>query len=55
MTGADHPRPLTDESREALVSRFEAESQEGWRVVGVAVTTVHAGSAQRCSRTWDTM
>ncbi|HZD24426.1 MAG TPA: magnesium-translocating P-type ATPase, partial [Acidimicrobiia bacterium] len=35
--GTDPSRNLTDEDRRALVGRFEAESREGWRVVGVAV------------------
>jgi len=37
---SDLPRLLTDHDRQALITRFESESREGWRVVGVALKTV---------------
>ena len=35
--GADPPRPLDPDERRVLIDRFEQESRQGWRVVGVAV------------------
>ena len=40
QVGADPPRPLTAEIRNTLIARFEEESRQGWRLVGVAVKTV---------------
>lgn len=40
QVGGDPSRPLTDDDRQALIGRFEVESREGWRVVGVAVKPV---------------
>jgi Mg2+-importing ATPase len=39
-TADDPPQPLTDQTRKSLTDKFEAESREGWRVVGVAVKPV---------------
>jgi Mg2+-importing ATPase len=37
---ADPPRPVSTEDRQLLVDRFEEESRQGWRVVGVAFKPV---------------